>query len=1302
MISSILKAGYKNGGTIMSYSNYELYKWFNKFTHIKLEQIIEDAQENGKLNYKECGLIRTLASYSRRGDKPTTKQIEYAMKIIEKYNNESVNTNEEMQYAATLENNEEKLSNGISHLTVRIAWHDNKWNGKICNNPEQNDYCIGEHSLLSERLRTRRNTSLECKMCNYDLDKALKEKYQPPCFWGINTFGNISAEIEHDNPAAPKVTHIKEKLPPYSVFTWPFKLSFVREKSDEQKYGKYYPDRIFENRISHFQSKFKEKKSIVFLYSNYDNPVSGDEQKYLVVGCALMKDRGEKQYFDIHPDELVNLRKRSGAQNFPTMNWALRYSLDFPDNGVLLPYHEYLELEENNQNGDKELLGQIKVTIDEPELISGFKYVAMDIGNDQSIYILTKIKRSLLIIKEHNLVDYDVDNSLTIIDDMLRNCWNQRGHFPGFSNLARAVFDIRQNEKPILDELVYVLQENEGKKYYDKLIEMIEGPDSIDERYDDFEDLLYDLCDAIEEHDLTPQDFLRLAMLDLTYEQFKRIVNGSSFSLKEVCENPYVLYEEYIPSTITENAINGDVIDGNIDLYKIDIAYFPISDYIKKIRKLQNIKVDDPRRIRALIISILNTLEGKGDCYEEADVIMDKIKNYPLFYKVDSELNFKKDLRNLDDKYIDHLVKKITIKKDKNCVHSYFYLNEIIDAEVYIKNTIKNIIDLSDNNDLNENMSDIVDESAEKLSKRLKDRFDKETYISEHSALYSNIFRKRLFVLTGSPGSGKSHELLKVITKLQENYRSYLLLTPTGKAALRLKTDPEFKNIKVMTIDKYINDDDEDNMLYENIIIDEMSMVDLIKFKELLQKLNLKPTNFKRLILVGDPHQLPPISYGKVFVDIINFINSENRYRNNHVSLTVNCRQETDTMILDLANVFSDKNKNFEEVLSRLKTPGKLSSGLFIDFWKNRNELQEKIISHFKFLFERQYGAGTGQLTTIIDNLLGFDNSEKNYKSNTTLNLDAFQILSPYRSGFFGTLGLNNYLQNSFRTQEKASEVFGHGDKIILTKNVYEKGKLVVSNGSIGLAVKNGYKVKQYFPEYGSVRKFDSEKLELGYAITVHKSQGSGFNHVFVVIPNKRALLSKELLYTALTRSRNSLSIFIYQDNVNDVVDLFEEIRNRSYISHRRTSVFQEPSFNDTYLPADGISVKSRVEYIIYKKLEHYQNTIGGFSFRYEEVYELNNGKFDIKPDFTIELLSGRKIYWEHLGKLTDKSYVRNWKKRVDIYKQKGELGNLITTDELSGISDEKVSIIIEDILHDNIRGDGDNIWYSKYHYSLN
>jgi len=118
--------------------------------------------------------------------------------------------------------------------------------------------------------------------------------------------------------------------------------------------------------------------------------------------------------------------------------------------------------------------------------------------------------------------------------------------------------------------------------------------------------------------------------------------------------------------------------------------------------------------------------------------------------------------------------------------------------------------------------------------------------------------------------------------------------------------------------------------------------------------------------------------------------------------------------------------------------------------------------------------------------------------------------------------------------------------------------------------------------------------------------------------------------------------------------------------------------------------------------LEEYQKSRGGFSFHYEKTYILNNGRFDIHPDFTIELSSGRKIYWEHLGMLIDKKYCSDWRKRLEIYKQKQEIENLVTTDELNGISDKKISKIIEDIISENIKGDGGSFWYSKYHYSLN
>jgi len=111
-------------------------------------------------------------------------------------------------------------------------------------------------------------------------------------------------------------------------------------------------------------------------------------------------------------------------------------------------------------------------------------------------------------------------------------------------------------------------------------------------------------------------------------------------------------------------------------------------------------------------------------------------------------------------------------------------------------------------------------------------------------------------------------------------------------------------------------------------------------------------------------------------------------------------------------------------------------------------------------------------------------------------------------------------------------------------------------------------------------------------------------------------------------------------------------------------------------------------------------DTRGDFTFTYEEEYKLEGKKFLIHPDFTIRLLSGRIVYWEHLGRLRDKQYRTNWEKRYRFYIEKGDDKNLITTDELNGIDDKKIETIIDDIVNQKIKGDSD-IKYSRNHYSL-
>ena len=279
----------------------------------------------------------------------------------------------------------------VSHITVRLAWHDNNWNGQVCRNPEQNSYCVGSHSLLSGRIAKKRKLELEQKNPCADCEKL--GGYIPPCYWSINAFGKKKQNFLHEHAfEGVKVNPIKEVLNPYSVFSWPFKLSFVHDEENKKKFGNYPPD--LNRRIERFGSKFQVNESIVLLYCNYDNPVSADDMRYLLVGCAFLKEKGEPTFFEDINGDIEKRRKMNHAmKNFPTINWALEYSYDFENNGVLLPYKEYLEYTEANPE-DEEKLNDLKVEIEEDSLISGFKYVAMDIDDDKYIYLLYKLKKA--------------------------------------------------------------------------------------------------------------------------------------------------------------------------------------------------------------------------------------------------------------------------------------------------------------------------------------------------------------------------------------------------------------------------------------------------------------------------------------------------------------------------------------------------------------------------------------------------------------------------------------------------------------------------------------------------------------------------------------------------------------------------------------------------------------------------------------------------------------------------------------------------------------------------------------------
>ena len=1271
------------------------------------QRLLADSSRR-ELTGKERQFLYSVGNQLRRREDLTFKQLTFLKAIVDKLSAADSIEHRTEQDLARASKKGQTLD--IRHITVRLAWHDNGWNGHICSAPDANTYCVGEQSLLSDRIRMRRNLELEDRQ---DVrgkvpDANLLGTYLPPCFWSINAFSTESLSVFHDNPAASEFSKIKESLPPYSVFSWPFKLSFVRTQDESRKYGKYYPQAIFEPRIQKFQSHLRERDTIVFLYCKSSNPVSGEDEKYLLVGCSLLKEKGDFHHFTPTREQLQSKRNRPNMQNFPTLNWALRYTLDFESSGVYLPYQQYLAEIAKPGGIARDLLDEMKVAVDEPELVEGFTYVAHHVDDDQAIYLLMKLRKSILKVKEQALlIAYDSDEALRRIDALLQHSWRKRGYLPGLRALSMALLKLSSADTQRVDILVKAVSEA-GRSTIENLSGSLTESAAIASEFKVCEDVIYELSDVLDTNRLSPDDYLRLAALNLTRVQFDRIIRkeGIQRSLKEVADNPYLIYEEYAQGTLLEDPMAGDRIDGGIDLFRIDIALFPQVRFLKRNPLLHTFRTSDVRRLRAVSISALSKSKEAGHCFDEAYRLQEDIKEYPLFYRGDAEYSLDVDFRALPEDYVRHFQDKLVMRKEGGT--TYFYLKSVFDDEELVANTIKSLLAAPEINcDLPE-LAAGLPQAASQLSERIGSAFDAQQFIEERQKLYQGFPRKHFFVVSGSPGAGKSYELLKIVDHMAKTGERSLILTLTGKATLRLKNNAEgFKRIDAKTIDKFLVETEKVRrgggaLVVPNLIIDEMSMVDLDKFAAILRTINFRSQSFKRLILVGDADQLPPIGAGKVFEDILRFLrDNDESVREHWVHLDVNCRARMSPEFLSFARTFSGNSKNYEEWFYRADKEDELCPGVAIRRWRSPDELRSQVARRFVELFGGDEKDRAGR-EAVLDQILGIKGS--------SYCLDRLQILTPYRTGFAGASGLNFFFQDEFRVAREfsggtAGEIaFKLKDKVMHTHNEYDDNELFVSNGSLGVVTgKKRVRFVEHDKDLPLKKLRHPEALELAYAVTVHKAQGSGFDHVFLVIPERYGLLTRELVYTGLTRSRDSVTVFIQipEDQIG-IAPLLDRIRRRSAIETRRTSLLNEGDLGYAYIPESGVNVKSRVEYIIYRKLEEARLARSGdFDFKYEETYPLEDRPFDLHPDFTLRLASGRVIYWEHLGRLTNGSYVRDWDRRRAIYLAKGDLNKVLTTHELRGISDTKISEIIAGLVDGTLSSEDKSDRYSLCHCSL-
>jgi hypothetical protein len=406
-----------------------------------------------------------------------------------------------------------------------------------------------------------------------------------------------------------------------------------------------------------------------------------------------------------------------------------------------------------------------------------------------------------------------------------------------------------------------------------------------------------------------------------------------------------------------------------------------------------------------------------------------------------------------------------------------------------------------------------------------------------------------------------------------------------------------------------------------------------------------------------------------------------------------------------------------DRILADLET-GKALTDLEVCFWKTPEELQRVLLSQFR----RHLGLKSDNDIAGFNGALGI--SEKGWvQVETPDGAENFQVLSPVRMHAHGVLELNRWVQRHFRASELQMARVGNGkwketrlgdeeivarDKVIQVWNEYRDGYdwssrakesgVYLANGEVGVV--NPSKAKEFLNvvfagrpsmSFGySWRDFDDGigPLELAYALTVHKAQGSDFERVFVVIPRQCPNLTRELLYTALTRSRKQLVLLIEGQTPSQL----NELRDRSDTARRNTNLFaavvrerldQIPYADHLIHKTEkGHLVRSKSELVIANLL--YRMGDGLEKYEYEQPLELKEGAPPIHPDFSFTDAAGDKIVWEHLGMMSREDYRQSWGRRKRDYEAAGfKIGvNLFTTedDERGGLDSNEIKRIAERI----------------------
>jgi ATP-dependent exoDNAse (exonuclease V) alpha subunit len=1228
-------------------------------------------------------------------------------------------------------NNGEKrrlIPNSAKNLAIRVPWQDNGWTGRVCTNPQKNTACIRLKSIAKNK-----NTEFECPLAGRDFSGLSAEELEKiPCLKENSAFlsdKEFTFLAEYPYSAYTGLTHIKPTavcIRPNTLISRPYRwlrtedtlaaniiIGFSKKREEEFKTShknnynnpikKTWINEPLNQRavIEYYYDGVSEKSLLVPYLKNV--PFTDDGRR-IAIGAGYAKKVHENQHY-ISSDQNI--------KDVPVL-WDKVLEHDIVNDGFLIPYKELYDYWVKNNHLD---IDEYLLFVDDDYRIE-FSNGSEPVSYDALLSILKKAKNILLAISNDiPSIILDFAANAKWIDTQISRLTRERGIFPGIGNL-------------LLASGIFIIQvENEDKNIALDILKHISfdgSPESIAALMNEIDNEQRLTAKQKEKAKLLISDNLKtlynLSRFTFSEDQFSAIQFNEK--LKDDYDyspdNPYLLFENSLDKK--------DEL--KIPLNKIDNGMFFDIERQKTINDLVLLETDSKERLRAFIIRELDEQSQKnGHSLLPLAYLLELINSRDLLHK----LNFDKDDFNLPS-YMKYIEEKIIIKE--------------IEGEKYLKLCSLEKYDDVSRSEINTKLRTdklsidtgvfeaILTESLSSFEGN--DTDEGKSAKQEKLAALQQLSIHKISVLIGDAGTGKT-TVLSALCKHHDIKSKVQLLAPTGKARVRM-WDATGKQYETNTIAGYLIADkcyDWNTGRYRipekskvelagaNVIIDESSMLTTEMFAAVLKSCS----QAQRIIFVGDPNQLPPIGCGKPFSDLVDYLSAN--YPENVAKLTCVMRTEM-SETNDFASWFKRDSASDEGVFDKVELNTDSKKG--IRFRQYNDDLQETVLDEIVKItgmkdqndiqgFDISLGARiNGQYTNF--NVGGIFGIPENQGAGSKA--ESWQVLSPVKNSPDGTFGINDLIHakyrpttfykrkeiNKYYSEVNGLEKIGVGDKVICTDNgnsypYPENDFNYIANGEIGIRVSpakgTDYPNVEFSTQLGvsywgkkdnkgkmqswSYKGEDSDgNLELAYAITVHKAQGSQFDNVILVLNKNSGMLSRELIYTAITRQRTGL-VILFNDNLRQLLKYSGDLH--SVLAKCCTDLFTAPKFINfkegwyeeakIHKTKRGDMVRSKSEVVIANELE-----TAGLDWHYEndsQFIEIN-GK-NLLPDFVIHH-KGKTYYWEHLGLLNKQKYRKNWDEKEKCYLSKDDIVLKVTQDKPNGaIITEDVIKIIKEILND-------------------